>query len=74
MLGAEGAAVVGAAYLFLSATLLTAYVSKSGAIVAGVLAGTHWVGVDVDPRARRSASPRRRAPALASGGAAPPTR
>ena len=30
-----------------------AYVAKSGAIVAGVLAGTHWVGVDVDARARR---------------------
>ena len=69
-LGAEGAAVVGAAYLFLSATLLTAYVSKSGAIVAGVLAGTHWVGVDVDPRAASLCFAAAAGAALASGGVA----
>ena len=68
-LGAEGAAAVAAAYLFLSTTLLTAYVSKSGVIVAGVLAGT-GVGVDVDPRAASLGFAAAMGAALTGGGVA----
>lgn len=66
-LGAEGAAAVAATYLFLSATLLTAYVSKSGAIVADVLAGTGFA-VDVDPRAASLGFAAAMGAALAGGG------
>ena len=66
-LGAEGAAAVTAAYLFLSTTLLTAYVSKSGAIVADVLAGT-GVDIDVDPRAASLGFAAALGAALAGGG------